>query len=161
MQLRVYVETSVISYLIARDSKNPVILVRQQSTREWWNTERNQYELFVSDLVHEEAGRGDEDNALARLKAIEDFAVLPVNVEAKNLAALLLKLNAVPMNAAEDAAHIAIATVHSMRFLLTWNFRHINNVSKQRLIESVCYSEGFVCPVICSPNDLMEAGNED
>lgn len=158
--LRVYIETSVISYLVARDSNNSILLGKQQSTREWWESDRCRYESFVSEVVRNEAGRGDATNASLRLEAIEGIIILAASDEAMNLAALLLQVNAVPAKAAEDAAHIAIATVNSMQFLLTWNFRHINNPSKKRLIESVCLAEGFVCPMICTPDELRESSDD-
>ncbi len=60
-----------------------------------------------------------------------------------------------PANAADDAAHIAIAAVHQMDFLLTWNCKHINNRYTIRRIEQCCLRMGFTCPVIATPNELM------
>ncbi len=154
-------ETSVVSYLVARDSKDFITLGRQKSTRQWWNSERSRHELFVSDVVLNEAGRGDSKYSALRLAALGAIPVLATNDESMNLAAQLVKYNAVSKKAADDAAHIAVAAVHSMRFLLTWNFRHIHQAYTQRLIESVCLGEGFACPVMCSPEEFMGRVSDD
>jgi len=157
---RVYIETSVVSYLVARDSRDSTVLGRQNSTRAWWMSQKSYYELFVSEVVLEEAGRGNPSYASLRVEALDSLPVLAATPQALLLAERLVNLNAVPATAAEDAAHIAIAAVHSMDYLLTWNFRHINQASKRRAIEAVCVVEGFVCPVICSPDALMGEKDE-
>lgn len=56
---------------------------------------------------------------------------------------------------AEDAAHIAIATVNAMDYLLTWNFKHIANAVIRGKVEALCRSEGYVPPIICTPEELI------
>ena len=151
---RVYVETSVLSYLTASPSRDLVQTAHQQITIEWWSR-RDLFELVVSDAVLAEAGRGDPAAANRRIAAAEDLAVLAVTNEAQFLARQLLAAAVMPPKAAIDAAHVAIATVHGVNFLLTWNCTHIANAVMRERIEAVCRQAGFRPPVICTPEELM------
>ncbi len=125
---RVYVETSIVSYLTARPARDIVIAGRQQSTRDWWVTASSRFELVISQLVREEAGVG-ADAATARLAAFAPLARLAFPREALALAQRLVDAGAVPRRAAPDAAHVAIAAVQNVEFLATWNLRHIANAT--------------------------------
>ena len=153
---RVYVETSVISYLTARPSRDVVVAAYQEVTREWWRNARSRFALFVSELVVAEAGTGDPEAARARLEIIETLPRLGATVEAKELARHLLDFRAVPREAGDDAAHIAIAVTNGVDFLVTWNFRHIANATMRTSIEDACRRSGYTPPVICTPNELLE-----
>jgi len=151
---RVYIETSVLSYLTNWRSRDLVQAAHQEVTSEWW-AGRDRFELFVSDAVLAEAGRGDLTAARSRLAAAEELPALTATPEAQALAAALLRAAAMPAKAAVDAAHIAIATVHGMNFLLTWNCTHIANAVMRESIEAVCRRAGFRPPVICTPEELL------
>lgn len=157
MKPRVYVETSVVSYLTARPARDIVVAGRQQSTRDWWATAPRRFELVISELVLEEAGVGDPEAANARLAALAPLGVLDTSAEALKLTQRLLAAGAVPSRAAQDAAHVAIAAAHGVDFLATWNFRHIANAAARRRIEAVCRDSGFEPPVLCAPEELAEA----
>lgn len=151
----VYIETSVISYLTARPSPALVAAAHQQVTREWWDHHRHRFDQFISQLVLEEAARGDPDAAARRLTAIEGLAVLEATQSAAKLVDLLISDGALPSIARDDATHVAIAAVHHIDYLLTWNCRHIDNAEAKPMIRSVCAVHGFVCPEICTPEELM------
>ena len=136
-----YIETSVVSYLTAWPSRDVVIAAYQQVTREWWRTAGYRFDLVASELVVAEAGAGD--------------------VDAAELTQRLLDVGAVPHNAAEDAAHIAIAVTNGIDYLVTWNFRHIANAAMRSRIERVCRLAGYEPVVICTPNELMEPDHAD
>ena len=155
MQKRVYVETSVISYLTARTSRDLVIAAWQQTTSNWWVTQRSKFALCTSELVIMEASRGDKQVAALRLQALENIALLPITKEAGQLANLLLKSGALPPKALDDALHISIAAISKTDYLLTWNCRHIDNAETKPLIRTVCNENGFQCPEICTPMELM------
>jgi predicted nucleic acid-binding protein len=138
-----YLETSVVSYLVARPWGNPLALARQQITREWWRKRRASFEVFVSDIVEREVTAGDPVSARARLEIVLNFPGLPVPAEAERLAARLVAVHALPPNAADDALHIAVAAVHGMDYLLTWNCRHIANAEMQKAIRSTCLVAGY------------------
>jgi hypothetical protein len=152
---RVYIETSVLSYLTSWPSRDLVRAAHQEVTIEWW-AGRERFELFVSEAVLAEAGRGDPSAARQRLAAVEGLPALTATAEAQSLASALLRAAAMPAKAAIDAAHVAIATVHGMNFLLTWNCTHIANAVMRETIEGVCRRAGFRPPVICTPEELRQ-----
>jgi len=156
MKPRVYIETTVISYLTARPARDVVIAGHQQSTRDWWATASERFELVISELVREEAGAGDPDAVRARLTLLASLALLDATAEAQELAERLVSASAVPETAMRDAAHIAIAAANGIEYLVTWNFRHIANAVTRPQIESVCRQASFESPVICTPEELME-----
>jgi len=155
MRPKVYVETTVISYLTALPSRDIVQAAHQQITREWWEG-RDRFELFVSEAVLQEAGRGNAEAAARRLAALEGLPVLAVGAEVTQLAERFLQMNAIPAKAAIDAVHIAAAVVNGMDYLLTWNCAHIANAAIRAKIEHTCRSVGLQPPIICTPEELME-----
>jgi predicted nucleic acid-binding protein len=150
----VYVETSVVSYYTARLSRDIVTAARQTITQEWWDEARERYEIYISTLVVEEAKTGDAEAARKRLAAISGLPILEINHAAEELAKRLVDEGLIPETSAEDALHIALATVHGMDFLLTWNFRHINNAEMKAKIRAAIEALGYECPIICSPEEL-------
>ncbi|MDE2876007.1 MAG: type II toxin-antitoxin system VapC family toxin [Gemmatimonadota bacterium] len=156
-----YIETTVVSYLTARPSRDVVILAHQQATREWWRTAQEKFHLAASALVIREAGQGDPTAARARLMALDGVTLLDATAEAEQLARELIALGAVSPGAAVDAAHIAIAVTNRVHYLVTWNFRHIANAAMRSRIERVCRSTGYEPPVICTPHELMEVSHGD
>ena len=155
MKPKAYVETSVISYLTAWPSRDLIIAANQQLTQDWWKLRRHEFDIYISQLVIQEAERGDEEAAKERLQALEDVPLLQLDNDALILAEQLISTNALPKEAVEDALHIAVATVNGVDFLLTWNFKHIANATMRGQIEQVCRETGYEPPVICSPQELM------
>ena len=123
MRPTAYIETSVISYLTARPSRDVVIAAYQEITREWWRGAPERFNLVASQLVVAEAGAGDPAAARTRLEALSTVALLDATVAAESVAQALVDHGAVPRQAAADAAHIAIAATNGVEFLVTWNFR--------------------------------------
>lgn len=152
---RVYLETSVLSYLAARPSRSILVAGHQQVTQDWWD-QRNRFELFVSDAVLEEASRGDPDAIRKRLALLDGVAVLAPLQAAFDLAQRLLVATALPEKAAIDALHISLAAVHCMEYLLTWNCTHIANAERRPQIEAICRQAGWRPPVICTPLELLK-----
>jgi predicted nucleic acid-binding protein len=153
---RVYIETTVVSYLTARANRDVVIAGHQQVTHEWWDTCRAKYELCVSQLVLDEAAAGDAQAAQERLAVLQLMLVLETTQEALELAKELLQAGALPARATNDALHIAIAATKAVPYLLTWNCRHLANATMRPMIESVCAKKGFKSPIICTPEELLE-----
>ena len=152
---KAYIETSVVSYLTARPSRDLVRAAHQQVTREWWVT-RDGFEIFVSQFVIDEAAAGDAEAATQRLGALQDIALLDVTEEAILLAGDLVAGGGLPGKARVDALHVAMATVHGMDFLLTWNCKHIANAATRGTIEDLCRAAGFEPPIICTPLELLK-----
>ncbi|AGX88287.1 type II toxin-antitoxin system VapC family toxin [Candidatus Symbiobacter mobilis] len=158
MKRKVYIETSVISYLTARPSKSILGTAHQQITLAWWET-RSQYDLVVSELVLRECGAGDPDAAKKRLTMLNDVPLILITEQALDIANSLIAKGIVPAKAAEDALHIAISTSNRIDYLLTWNCWHIANPEMQRGISAHLDDIGLSLPFICTPEELL--GEED
>lgn len=152
---KLYLETTIPSYLTARRSRDLRQAAHQEATEEWWADHRKEYDLYISDLVLDEVGEGDAVFASLRTTALAGIPSLDVTDEVDELAARLLAGGLIPSRAAQDAFHVAVSAVHGMDFLLTWNCTHINNVNTIRRMERICAEAGFACPVICSPDELL------
>lgn len=158
-KVRVYVETTVVSYLVARPSRDLRVAAHQEMTGEWWAWWRDLAELYVSRAVVDEAAAGDPEMAARRLDRLKDLPRLELTTEALTLAECLTTRAGIPREAAEDALHIAVAAVHGIDFLVTWNCRHIANAMLRQRIARTCSEAGYEAPVICTPEELMEIDN--
>jgi hypothetical protein len=143
--------------LTARPYRDVVIAGHQQVTHEWWDTRRDSYELCVSQLVLGEAAAGDPQAAQERSAVLQSMTVLETTTAAVELAKELIQQRALPRKAADDALHIAVAAMHAIPYLLTWNCRHLANATMRPMIESVCVAKGCKAPIICTPEELLEA----
>ena len=137
-----------------------LIAARQEEARALWPKLLSEYDTFISALVYDEASAGDSDAARRRLDSISPFAVLDVDDEATSLAEHILKDKAVPEQYPEDAMHIAIAAVNGIEVIVSLNFAHINNPFKRAHIRQSVESQGYICPEICSPDELLETNYE-
>lgn len=155
MKPKLYLETTVPSYLTSRPSRDLIIAGHQQITREWWERRRADFQFYISQLVVDEAGAGDHEAARERLKVIQDFPLIDITPEVGALASGILVAGIIPRKAATDAAHIAIAAVHGMDFLVTWNCVHIANAVIAKAVANICREHGCECPVICTPEELL------
>jgi hypothetical protein len=151
----IFIETTIPSFYVSRPSRDVLQFARQQLTREWWDTQRLQFDLFTSQLVLDEAGDGEAAKATERLQLLDGIPLLDLNDAVRVLAKKLVSTGILPSVAGRDAFHIAAAGVHRMDFLLTWNCKHIDNpfiADRMR----VCFSEaGVHLPVICTPEQFL------
>ncbi len=154
MSSTVYIETSIVSYLTARPSRDLIRAAHQQATHDWWENHRPVFDLFASQLVLQEAGRGNPDAARRRLEVLQEINLLPIPEEAIELAQQVTRAAVLAPKDFEDALHISIATVYGIDYLLTWNFKHMANVAIQKRIAAVTRSMGFEIPAICTPLGL-------
>ena len=155
-----YIETTVIGNIAGRVHPDPLVSARQQITRNWWSNAPQRYRLFTSQVALDECGEGDPGAAAERLEITRHVALLDTTDEAKALARALMKHGAVPASQPRDALHIAIATVHRIEFIVTWNFKHILNPHLQGKIADTCRDEGYRPPVICTPQQLLESEDD-
>jgi predicted nucleic acid-binding protein len=154
---KVYIETSVISYLVARrNQRDLLVAANQELTREWWDTRRHNFELYVSAVVLAEAARGDQTFAAARLAIVRELALVEASEPALTLAQALLQNAGLPQNANEDALHIAIASTGGLDYLLTWNCKHIANAAIIPRVNAVVRRHGYEPPLIYTPQQLLE-----
>jgi PIN domain len=152
---KLYLETSVVSYLTAQGSRDLVLAAHQEVTRTWWAS-RDGYDLYVSQFVLDEAAAGDSEAAARRLEVLREMPLLNASAEVLALAGRLLAERGMPVKARIDALHVATAAVHGMDYLLSWNCKHIANATLRTRIESICRTAGFEPPVICTPLELVE-----
>ena len=148
-------ETTVVSYYTASFSRDVVIAGHQQATPDFWLRLAKHFEAYVSALVVEEAGRGDNVQAKMRLDAIASFPVLDIDPEAEKLAERIVAGGGIPDKCPEDALHIAIAAVNGINVIVTWNFAHLNNPFTKMMIRQIVENEDYICPEIVSPNELL------
>jgi hypothetical protein len=155
MPRRIYIETTIPSYLTARPSRDIVQAARQQLTREWWDVERRNYDLCISQIVLDEAAAGDTEAAQRRMAVIDTLPLLDLTFEVDGLAETIMQSGLLPASASRDAVHIAVTAVHQVHFLLTWNCRHIANATIFRDLQHIIMSAGYDVPVICTPEELL------
>jgi predicted nucleic acid-binding protein len=155
MNEAVYIETSMVSYLTARPSNNLILMANLEITREWWDTRRERFTLYISQIVLDEVARGDVEVATRRLDILRDLPLLEVNEPVQNLATQFLTQSTLPSKAVDDALHIAAATVYGLDYLLTWNCKHIANAQIQKKLAQISIEEGYELPTICTPYELM------
>ncbi len=154
---KIYIETSIPSYLTAKQSNDIRVSANQNITTEWWTIRRPYFDIFISEFVLAEASRGDSNAARRRLEVIEDIPQLQATEEVRLLGKALMSEGPIPPRAELDAYHIAIAAVNGMDYLLTWNCVHIANALMRAGIESICRKHGCEPPIICTPQELMES----
>lgn len=151
----VYLETTVIGSIAGRIHPNPDVASRQHKTRRWWATAKSAYNMVISQLVLDECGAGDLSAAKERIDVVDGLSRLDITDDARNLANSLMVGGAIPQSEPRDALHVAIAAVHGVQYLVTWNFKHIANAALRTRINDVCRDNGYEPPIICTPEELM------
>jgi predicted nucleic acid-binding protein len=152
---KVYLETTIPSYLTAWRSPDLVMAANQETTKEWWDN-CEQFDLYISALVIQEVSAGDPSAAKRRLEKLEGISELDVTAEVEIFASKLLEKIPLPSKAKVDALHISVATINGMDYLLTWNCTHIANAKLRPQIEALCRECGYEPPTICTPQELRE-----
>lgn len=151
----VYLETSFIRYLVARPSRDVIVAGHPQTTHDWWANRKSAFECLVSQVVIDEASAGDPAEVRKRLEIIAGLLELEITASAEALAATIRKSGVFAPQFTRDAAHIAVAAVHAVDYLLTWNCKHLANAQIARRTAAVCQKAGHRMPVICTPDELM------
>lgn len=150
-----YLETTIPSYLAARPSRDLIIAANQQITHEWWNEERKNFNIYISQAVIIEARSGDPDAASRRLKYLEGLEILPLTKEVEEMAREYISVLKIPQKSALDAVHIAYAVVFNMDYLLTWNCKHLAHGEVRKKLKYYNSSMGLETPEIVTPAELM------
>ena len=156
MKRKIYIETSVISYLTAQISRDLIVAGHQRLRQEWWATRREAFDVSVSQVVFEEASAGDSEAARERLAVLVTLPLLEISEEAVALAKDLIRIGPLPGRAEVDALHIAIAVTNQVDYLLTWNCKHLANAALRHQIDHVCRAKGYEPIIICTPEELLE-----
>lgn len=152
--MRIYIESTIPSYVVARPARDILQAARQQLTKDWWDLKRAKHELYTSQVVLDEITNGEAATAQQRLDVMTEIKLLDLTDEANALTKEILASGLLPADADRDAAHIALATVHEMDILLSWNCRHIANAAIQARLRRLAEKSGFALPVLCTPDEL-------
>ena len=155
MTKRVYIETTISSYLAAWPSRDLLQAARQQITHEWWNNQRQKYDLCISQIVLDEAAAGDADAAQRRLPFLQALPLLDLTEAVNDVAKALMNSGLLPPKATRDAVHIAVSSVHGVDILLTWNCRHIANAAIMKELGTIVAGCGYEMPIPCTPEELL------
>jgi len=131
------------------------VAAHQEITRDWWESRRSDFDLYISELVLEEVRAGDGQLAGRRLELLAGLPILPATSEILELAKELITKGPLPRKAAGDSVHIAVAAVYGCEYLLTWNCRHIANAELFRAIRRVIDEYGYDVPILCTPEELL------
>ncbi len=156
MQSSVYIETTVISYLASRPSRDLIVAGHQQITQDWWTSIVPKLDCYVSPYVIQEVGRGDAGRAQERLNAIKTFPVLELNDDVKKVAKIYFEKLSIPEKAEADAFHLALASWHNMDYLVSWNCSHIASAVIIKMVQEINKELEIPTPVICTLEELME-----
>ena len=153
---KVYIETTIPSYLTSKPSDDVVAAARQLITKDWWENESPSYDLYVSGVVRVECNKGDFHAAKKRISVLEGIPNLELNDEIALLAQKIFEKLSIPYKARDDALHIAIACFHDIDYLLSWNFKHIVNASMIRKLRNLIDQTDYTMPQICTPEELIQ-----
>jgi hypothetical protein len=161
MMPAVYIETSIVSYLGQKPSNQVVSAARQLLAHRWWNLQRKNYDLVISQYVIDEASAGDPTLAAERMALLDGIPVLPHAPEIAELAEQIMSLNVLPDKAQVDALHMASVAYHEIDYLLTWNCKHIANAKILPSIFELFAKLGIYIPIICTPEELLGEDTDD
>ena len=152
---RVYIETTIASYLAAWPSRDLIQAARQQITHDWWNRQRQNYDLCISQTVLDEAAAGDADAAQRRLSFLKDLPLLDLTHAVNGVTKAIMQSGLIPKKATRDAVHIGVSSVHGLDILLTWNCQHIANAAIMKELGELVASCGYEIPILCTPEELL------
>jgi len=153
----VYIESTVISYYVARRTRDLITAAHQEITSEWWEKALPSFEPYVSQIVFDEISRGDAKAAQRRLGVIREFGVLEMTPHVATLADAYFDALNIPDKARGDSYHLALAVYHGMDYLVSWNCTHITAGRVRAVVEALSDEKGYQTPIICTPEELMEA----
>lgn len=155
-----YLETSVSSYLTARPSPDLIARAKQDITWQWWSTSRSAFDIYISEIVLQEAGMGDSERVARRLEMLKEFSLLPITTQVLELGERYLKHLGLAENARVDLLHLACAVVHNLDYLMTWNLTHLANAIVRRRLQHLNTQWGLPIPVIATPEELLISPQE-
>jgi len=150
----VYLETTIISYLAAKPSRDVVTAGHQQTTHDRWDKHRPTYNCVISDFVFQEISAGNPQQANRRLNYVADTPVLIADPKIDELANQYVRLLQLPLKSKADASHLAAAVYYQIDYLLTWNMKHLCSTRVRKLVEEYNRKHDLFEPMICTPEEL-------
>lgn len=146
----------MVSYYTSKPTRDIIVLAHQEITRQWWPMAIRRFNVLISEVVIEEAGSGDQEAAKRRLEELRDFPHLELNDKVEKMARVYMEKLEIPKKSFRDAAHLAVACVHNIDYLVTWNCAHLANGELIKKLMKINESFGIHTPIICTPEELME-----
>jgi len=156
MKESIYIKTSVVSYYVSKPSRDIIVLAHQQITTEWWPKAVKRFDVYISEVVVEEAAAGNKESAEQRLNELKGFPYLELTEKVEKIAQIYMEKLGIPQKALRDAAHLAVASVHNIDYLVTWNCVHLANGEIIKKLLKINEKLSIKTPVICTPEELME-----
>src|SRR3990167_8685934 len=156
-----YLETTIPSYLVAKSTRDVIVLAHQQLTREWWNDHRHLYEMFISQVVLDEIKRGESEMTEKRVEVLQGIPILEMNDEVERLAKRYFESLHFSAKAIRDAFHLAFAVIYEIDFMATWNCTHLANANTIFRLSRLNKEWGYETPIICTPEELIGYPKED
>jgi hypothetical protein len=156
MKSSVYLESTIISYLTAKPSRDLIVAAHQQMTNEWWDLILPRVNCYISPFTLQEISAGDEDAAHKRMEIVKNIGILELNTEIQKLAQRYFNSLKIPEKARLDASHLAIAVWHEVDYLVSWNCKHIVSGRVRKVLEEINNDLNIKTPVLCTPEELME-----
>ncbi len=151
----VYIDTAVVSFLVARPPAGTMAHQWHVWTEDWWRRRLPYFECSISGEVLLEAAEGDPEMSRQRLQALSTLTVLRRTPAVDALAEVFLSAGPLPPKAKADAVHLAFASVYKINYLLTWNCKHLANAVIQSRLQPVAERRGYRLPIVCTPLQLM------
>jgi predicted nucleic acid-binding protein len=158
MKLKIYLDTSVISYYTARPTKDIIQQAHQKISKEWWKKYHSKHQLYLSVYVINEIERGHAEAVTRRFEAVDSLPILDTSESVERLAVLILEELGIPEKSKLDGYHLAIAALNGQDYIVSWNFKHMANSRVRRIFKSICSDEGIICPEISTPEEMLGAG---
>ncbi len=151
----VYIESTIPSYLTARNARSEALEYDQKLTRQWWEIRRSSYRIYTSTFTLREISRVDNDAATLRLECLVNIQSLTITPEIETHGLNIGAALKLPEKSMLDAFHVAVCIVHQIDYLLTWNCTHLANPVLQKQLIEYCRFRDLHVPVICTPEQMM------
>ncbi len=152
----VYIETSIISYLTSRPSRDLLIAANQKLTYDWWHKSKNKFDCYISDFVLFEISRGDKEASAKRLSTVQDIKLLEYTREIEELAQKYMEILRIPQRSYVDSVHLALSVWHKIDYLISWNCKHIANAIVLHTLMEYNKNNSLFVPILCTPSELSE-----
>ncbi|HEY2411927.1 MAG TPA: type II toxin-antitoxin system VapC family toxin [Pirellulaceae bacterium] len=139
---------------------DPESIARMHWTRQWWQENSQQFELFTSAAVVLELGQGSTEKTPERLELIARLPLLEITDAIEHVVETYIARKAMPNDPGGDALHLAVASYYRLDVLLTWNCRHLANPNKMEHIRRVNEELGLPLPLLTTPLNYVGGGDK-
>lgn len=154
----VYLDSTVPSYYHDQRRQLQAFI---DVTRAWWDEQRANFDLYVSEATLVELHEGDYPRKAEVTSLVHGVDVLAVTNDVEAIAEVYVEQFVMPKGALGDAFHLAVASYYKCDYLLTWNCNHLANANKRQHIQIVNTRLGLFVPQIVTPLELFPEQQEN